>query len=202
MWQVAALAALGACGEVVSDRAEQVAPDAGAAVEAIDAAVDAAPACDPTPAVISGVTASTAMGSSAGTRLDALTDRSGLVLDVHDCNDATTWLAASGVQGSVTFDLGAIYDLTQVRIWNNGQITGQRGARTVNFRTSLDNKAVFALPGSPTLLTRATTCSVAPQTFSANRTRARFVIIEISSSFGDTRAGLAEVELAGARVCD
>lgn len=191
-------AALGACGVVDDPGVADADPGADTSTD-----IDTTPACDPTPAVLRGVTARTTMGTAANTRIAALVDRSGLsATDTHGCTLDDGWIAATGVQGTVTLDLGAVYDVTQVRVWNHGGNAGTRGARDVVFQRSIDNKSLFRLGGAPTALARTTTCAIAPQTFAVPGERARFVIVEISSSHGQATVGLSEVEVTGARVCE
>lgn len=137
----------------------------GVDLAAADEVLFSAAALAPPPAPISGVTATASSeftndgrfasnlvggfdfttGLSAGTNPSPI---SGLNIPIHTNSNQDRWLsAANGAPGTVEFDLGGVYPLDQMWIWNYSEGTGVRGASSVTISTSLDGNTFTPLPG-------------------------------------------------------
>lgn len=182
------------CGSV---EVIQALPDAPA--PASDAVVDAG--CDPTPRRIEGVIVDDRMGTCCGGVAQALVDGRGLSGETHDCAGEHAWIGAQG-SGEMALDLGAVYALSEVRIWNHGALAGGRGVDGIEILRSSDGRTLQPLPGAPRVLTRATSCPLLPQSFGVGGAPARFLHLAINGAHDPTTTpGLAEIEIIGARVC-
>lgn len=134
----------------------------------------------------------------------ALVDRSGLNGDAHDCSDDTTWVGVPG-QVSIDFDLGGVYNVSEIRVWNYGKGGGGQGAQGVRIvGLASDKKSELQLVGAPRSLKQATTCPVAPETFLISSNQVRYIRLQIATAFDPkaSRVGLSELEFTGAQVCN
>ena len=155
-------------------------------------------------ALITGVSATTNMGSSFGTNIVSIVDGSGLsalALDaVHDRADPDeTWVSSStSLTGFVTFDLNGVYSLFGMSVWNfNG--LGNAGVNAVEVQSSLDGVSFAAVPGAPSGFAMGAFFAPTPaEQFQWNAVRAAFVRFVISSNHGTNEAtGLSEVAFDG-----
>ena len=183
------------CGDVADTEPDGNLPELADAAVPIDTT-----ACDPSPVVLTATVLSD-VGTLRGSSLAAVGDRQGLLGNTHDCSNAHAWLANGFSGGTLTFDLGREVDLARIRIWNHGDLEGTRGANHIRVLGSLDNKRLFQISGTPTTLAR-TLCPMGPQSFALPNVRTRFVHLELLSTHGASIVGIAEVELAEAKVCN
>jgi hypothetical protein len=158
-------------------------------------------------AFITGVTASTNMGSGFGSDIAHIVDGSGLssvsLTATHD--DAivkNAWVSANGtLTGQVNFDLHGSYSLVGMSVWNfNG--SASNGVQGVSVSTSTDGMTFTLLAGGPTTFAKgAEQASESPQQFTFGSVTAAFVRFNITSSYGGTiGAGLSEVAFDGTPV--
>lgn len=135
-----------------------------------------------------------------------LTDGSGLEGDAHGVNPAgTMWLSGDGdVFATVEFDLGAVFQVASMRVWNYNEATNglmSRGVALANIEiaTELDDYSThladvgFAMaPG---------TLSDFSETIDLSNVEARFIRLTVLGNHGDASfAGLSEVQFDGALV--
>jgi hypothetical protein len=165
-------------------------------------------------AVITGVTA-TATTEVAGRTATNLVNGSGLSGGTHGTNPWEMWLSAASVPQSVVFDLGSVYNVTQLNVWNYNEGGDWAGgplvdigsnAVTVTYGTTLSG---FTLGGSTGTVGAITTFAKATglatytgETFSTSF-NARYVKFDISSNYGHPayqNAALSEVQFTGIAV--
>ena len=154
--------------------------------------------------VIPDVVVVTDMGVCCGASLDAMVDGTGIDDEgLHNCGDGDGWKSDGVTSGALTFDLGDVYALDTVTIWNSGQLGGDRGVKNLAIFTSVDGAAYVPLAQAPTSLEAAVGCPVAPSEYPFDRTEARFVRFDVGSGHGaDTvNVGLLEVQFSG-QVCE
>lgn len=153
-------------------------------------------------AYITGITATTSMGSVSTANISHITDGSGLSALSLSATHATATMAnvwvGNGTSGTVTFDLHGAYVLTDLALWNlNGDNTF--GVKNVQISTSMDGSVFSALVGGPTQF--ATAPFAAPETaqlFSLGPLTAAYVRFNISSNWGaPSWTGLSEVGFDG-----
>ncbi|MEM6929833.1 MAG: hypothetical protein AAF602_23035 [Myxococcota bacterium] len=147
--------------------------------------------------VIPDVTAVTTMGECCGGTIGAMLDGSGLEDDEHTCGDAEGWKSNNSTSGQITFDLQEAYALEEIRVWNHGQLGGDRGVANLAIFTSEDGGTFLPLTGAPSSLEAASTCPVASQDLSANGRATRFVRFDVGSGHGALNVGLLEVQFGG-----
>src|SRR5262245_49557117 len=104
---------------------------------------------------ITGVTASTDMGSGFGSDLAHIVDGSGLsslsLTATHAIgSDSNDWLSTDGtLTGQVTFDLHGAYTLVGMSVWNFNY-NNLAGVQGVSVSTSTDGVTFTPLAGGPT----------------------------------------------------
>lgn len=134
-----------------------------------------------------------------------LIDDSGLVGGLHDEDFGNMWMSDTGdIRPTVTFDLGAVYNLTAAQIWqyNATSIDLSRGVNAFNILSSQDD--VTYTPVTSASLTISPGGPIPAQIVSFAAT-ARYVRFEVTSNHGSPDfAGLSEVkfETAGAPAPD
>ncbi len=137
-----------------------------------------------------------------------LVNGNGLFGDIHVVNpQRTMWLtgpvanppAGDFTNAFVTFDLGAVRTLDQMRVWNYneaGAIT-RRGIQRADIYTSIDG-VTFTTNFPNTFFNRASgTFSNFSQTIGLGGTSARFIGFKVLTNYfesSDSRVGLAEVK--------
>jgi hypothetical protein len=156
---------------------------------------------------ITGVTASTNMGSASGSDIAHIVDGSGLsslsLTATHAAGmiASNDWVSATGTPtGQVTFDLHGSYMLVGMSVWNfNG--LNLFGVQGVSVSTSTDGMTFTSLAGGPTTFAEgALAASEAPQQFTFSVTAA-FVRFDITSNYGlPGNTGLSEVAFDGTLV--
>jgi hypothetical protein len=156
---------------------------------------------------ITGVTASTNMGSGATTNIAFIVDGSGLsslsLTATHAAGGiSNTWTSAFGtLTGQVTFDLHGAYTLGGMSVWNFNAVNNG-GVQGVGVSTSTDGVTFTPLACGPTTFAiGATFASEAPQQLTFGPVVADFVRFNITSNYGSTNGtGLSEVAFDGAPV--
>jgi hypothetical protein len=151
-------------------------------------------------AFITGVTASTNMGSGAGSDIAHIVDGSGLssqsLTATHAAGlQSTSWLSnIDTLTGQVTFDLHGAYTLVGMSVWNFNALN-TNGVQGVNVSTSTDGVTFTTLSGGPTTFAKgANLASEAPQQFTFGPVVADFVRFNITSNYGSLiNTGLSEV---------
>jgi hypothetical protein len=151
---------------------------------------------------IDGVVASSPdMGTCCSGGFPAMVDGSGLAslstTALHDCNDTTMWKSNTPITtGELDFDLGAVFALNQIAVWNSAQVSGERGVKDVTIETSVDGVTFAALPGAPTQFAKQTSCPSPAEIFEFNPVAARYVRFNITSSWTTglaSNTGIAEI---------
>ncbi|MBT3293673.1 MAG: hypothetical protein HN919_19945 [Verrucomicrobia bacterium] len=144
-----------------------------------------------------------------GTRIgDKLVDGSGLSGGQHDANANNMWLSGNGdTAGWVVFDLGAVYSVTNVQIWNyNESSIAARGVSNVVVRYGTNLTFGFDSSGFESTLTEITTLAQASgaagepgEAFDSFAPfNARYVLFDIVDNHGDASyVGLSEVQFYG-----
>lgn len=127
----------------------------------------------------------------------------GLVGNAHSTNPAgTMWLTAGGdAAGHIEFDLGAVYSLSSLRVWNYNEATAglsTRGIATANidvatspgaYSTHLAGQALAKAPGTETDFS---------ESIAMGGVNARFVRLDVLTNHGDASfTGLSEIQFDG-----
>ena len=158
-------------------------------------------------ALITGVTASTDMGTLGGfVDLNATVDGSGLPGDTpaltgthaaFTSSPPNTWLGSS-VTGNITFDLGGSFDLAGFSFWNyNG--TNTAGIQNVTVQSSTDGVIFTDIVGAPTVFAIGNSSAPQdPELFSFTPVTTSFVRFVVGSNYGSgAGTGFAEVQFDG-----
>jgi len=157
-------------------------------------------------ALITGVSASTDMGTDLNTNINNIVDGSGLsslsLTATHAAaTPITSWVAASGVKtGNIDFNLNGQYTLAGFSVWNfnANSIFGIKG---VSISTSLDNIIYTALNGAPMQFAQGPFNADEPaEQFTVAPTLASYVRFNVLSNYGGTRSNLSEVQFDGTPV--
>lgn len=133
---------------------------------------------------------------------------SGFSGNTHDNSSGNMWRTFNSANGFgapvdpnavLTFDLGDVYDLTQIYYWNyNETFESDRGIREVNVSTSA-NGIDFTTASFLTLAQASGFGGDAGASIAFSAFGARYVRFEVVSNFGDTGlTGLGEVRFVGA----
>ena len=158
--------------------------------------------------LISGVSATTNMGSGFGTTLDNTVNGTGLAGGVPSLNDlhggttpANSWVADMMTTGAVTFDLGGLYEVNGFSFWNqNGGGPGGMGSTGIDgvaIQSSTDGVNFTALPGAPAAFAMVPGIDAPPEIFSFAAVTASHIRFNIRSNHGDPgQAGFAEVHFS------
>jgi large repetitive protein len=153
---------------------------------------------------ITGVTATTDMGSGFGTSLVNTLNGNGLsALTLTATHTATipsnSWVSAFGVlTGNVTFNLGGLSVVDSFSFWNqNGGgpgAAGSTGIQGVQVLTSTDGVSFAPLAGGPSVFAQVSGATGPPQIFTFAPVSATHFRFHILSDYGDTaETGFAEV---------
>ncbi|MDI1431176.1 discoidin domain-containing protein [Polyangium sorediatum] len=152
------------------------------------------------------IASSLGMGSCCGGSFEALSDGSGLTsldpMGLHDCEDTSMWKSKpQTLAGTLNFDLGKVYEIHQVVVWNSAQLGGERGVRHLTMTISEDESTFVPLNGSPTTLGIRTTCPSGSAIFDVEppqKGRAvQFNIEDGHTASVSTNLGLGEVWFFG-----
>jgi hypothetical protein len=175
----------------------------GASVLSIPASLSAA--------LVTGVTATTNMGTGFGTSLANTVNGVGLTGDVpsltspHDSTlPANSWVSAPAIlTGNVDFTFPSAQPIGGFSFWNQNAggpgTLGSTGIQGVNISYSLDGTTFLPLPGAPTTFAKVTGVGpAAPQTFTFAPVIASRVRFGITSNYGDRdnggQTGFAEAQ--------
>ena len=149
------------------------------------------------PITVADVTASSTFSTY---NVDNLINGSGLLpggLYTGDTNNwSTKWMTNGTVTGSLTFDLGSVYDVSTSSIWNyGGGCCGvNRSVKDLMVEASLDNITYFSVGGF--VLSLPVGIPFAGETISLNTT-AQYIKFNLGSNYGDAFTGLSEVQFDG-----
>ena len=180
------------------------------------AAVAAASLAVATPAAAATITPVSAVASNTFPfwneyKAENLINGSGLTDGLHDANYYNMWMTDLSVDtATLVFDLGAVFDLTAIDVWNyNFGVPGfastiERGAKAFKLSLSLDGLSYSqALSGE---FSRAAGQPLAAERLSLGG-KARYVQLELSGNhqsypeiYGYAPIGLSEVRFQGAAV--
>ena len=166
-------------------------------------------------AVITGVTATATSDDGAARLAVHVVDGSGLTGNQHDSYPHTyMWLSGATVPQSIVFDLGAVYNVTQLRVWNYNEAGFWAGGDLVNigakdvsvtYGTTLSGFTLGGATGTVGITTFAKATGFSNytgETFSTSFD-ARYVKFDISSNYGHPtypNTGLSEVQFTGTAV--
>lgn len=163
--------------------------------------------------IITGVTATATTESLSSTAFN-LVDGSGLTGNLHGTfPNGQMWLSGATTPQSVVFDLGAVYDVSQLKVWNYneagdspnpGDALVNLGANAVSVTcgTTLSGFTLGGATGTVGSITSFAKASGASgdtgETFSAPF-QARYVKFDITSNHGHplNKVGLSEVQFVG-----
>jgi len=162
--------------------------------------------------VITGVTA-TATTENEYRKAAYLVDGSGLTGNQHGTYPGYMWLSTAASPQSVVFDLGAVYDVSQLKVWNYNEfghwpnpgdtlVNIGANAVSVTYGTTLSGSTLGGATGTVSSITSFAKASglgdYTGETFSAPF-QARYVKVEITSSHGHpiNSVGLSEVQFSG-----
>ncbi|MFA3790519.1 PEP-CTERM sorting domain-containing protein [Aliiglaciecola sp. SL4] len=144
------------------------------------------------------ITASDVTASSTffSYNVDNLINGSGLSGAEHSGNFVNKWMTDGTVTGVLTFDLGAIFDISSSSIWNYGGGccgTG-RSVKDLGIEGSLDGVTYFTI--GDFVLNESAGTPIFSETIALNTT-AQYLKFNLNSNYGDTFTGLSEVQFDG-----
>lgn len=143
------------------------------------------------------------LGTCCGTSFASLGDGSGLDVDhvtgTHTCTDEDGWKSSSSVtEGRLQMDLGAVYSVAELAIWNHGQNDGGRGVGDFGITASEDGEIYVTLDELPTTLAIADACPTTPQFLRISPPiEARYLRMKIDNAQSEmvTNVGLGEIKV-------
>jgi hypothetical protein len=158
-------------------------------------------------ALIGGVTTTSSLGTFSSYCLPCLTDGTGLsslsLAATHDASFPGMWLSNQQVPpGDLVFDLGGIYSLNAIGIWNYNASLGlninlHRGVQQYSIDYSLDNLTYNGVI-APTVLTQGTASPLNADILNLGGVQAQYMRLNILSSYGaPLYVGLSEVQFDG-----
>ena len=119
----------------------------------------------------------------------------------HEASIPSNSFVSDDSTGSFDFDLGGTFILDGFSFWNQNNggpgASGTTGIQGVVVSSSLDGVNYTPIPGSPTTFAQVTTDLSPPETFTFTPVNASFIRFEVSSNYGDTSTGFAEVAFSG-----
>tara|TARA_R110002072_G_scaffold123352_3_gene258612 strand:- start:569 stop:1195 length:627 start_codon:yes stop_codon:yes gene_type:complete len=155
---------------------------------------------------ITGVTVTSSYDSPTafGSVIESLVDGSGLSSyttgAIHEAASSSNSFAAFGFPGGFfKFDLGDVYNVDGMAIWNfNGSTS--IGFNAVTIRSSIDLDSLSAIPGAPTNFAIGVFGPEPAEIFNFT-TKARYIFITVTSIHGSTlpALGLSEVMFTGTK---
>ena len=158
-------------------------------------------------ALISGVTASATMGALIGTRLSNTLSGAGLPSNTPALSGnhaavggGNAWLSTLGLRtGTITFNLGASYNLSGFSFWNFNSANHNLGIRGVTVQSSTDGVSFSTVLGAPTEFARGIDGSMPPEVFSFSPVTTSYVRFVVASNWGNTNyTGFSEVQFDAA----
>jgi hypothetical protein len=163
-------------------------------------------------AYVSGVGATTTMGSGFSTNLNNTVNGVGLSSPSLTATHAGTlptnsWVSSQGVlTGTITFNLGQLYLLEGFSFWNqNGGgpgLLGITGIQGVQVSSSLDGTLFASLTGAPSSFAKVMgSTNLPPEIFSFPPIAATHVRFSVLSNYGDeSQTGFGEVAFNGTTI--
>lgn len=158
--------------------------------------------------LITGVSATTNMGSGFGTQVVNTVNGVGLSSLALNATHAATivsnsWVSSGTLTGAITFDMGSLYTLDGFSFWNQNAggpgAAGITGLAAVDVLYSADN-VTYSAWFSDTF-NQVTTAGGGPQLFNPADVNARYVRFSVRSNWGDvSQSGFAEVQFNSAAV--
>ena len=149
--------------------------------------------------VITGVTASTNLGSNFGSNIAHIADGVGLtsysLAATHNVStNANAWVGRS-TAGTIDFNLHGSYALTTLAIWNLNTNFPNYGIKGLTISSSTDGITYAALAGAPTLFAMGSNnTSELAEIFSLGvATTASFVRFNVATNYGGAAAAMSEV---------
>jgi F5/8 type C domain len=161
-------------------------------------------------ALITGVTATTDMGTQGGTSLTGIINGTGLPGNVPSLSgqhaipsNFNYWASQNNtITGNVTFNLNGTYNLTSFSLWNYGASGfGTPGVKGVTIQTSIDGTNFTTLLGAPTQFAEVAGSTRNPEIINFAPVDAAYVKFQILSNYGyPTNTALSEVQFNGTAV--
>ena len=156
-------------------------------------------------ALITGVTASTDMGSN-GTNIINTVNGQGLpgntpsLTGIHALAAFNAW-AGSQSTGNITFNLNGSYSLAGFSFWNLNNPGNTAGIKDVTVQSSTNGTTWTTIAGAPTQFAIAANAPINPEVFSFSPVTASFVRFVVASNWGFANAtGFSEVQFDGTPV--
>ena len=152
---------------------------------------------------ISGVTVTTTFASpgESGSVIENIVNGSGLSSYTTGATHSSgtpsnSWGAFGPTTGTITFDLGDVFDLDGLAVWNfNGNNTAGINGLTID--GSLDGIAFALIAGAPTNFAIGANFAAELAEIFSFATTAQFVRFNVTSSYGRAAIGLSEVIFTG-----
>lgn len=125
-----------------------------------------------------------------------LVNGAGLSGNIHDGTWSNKWMTNQTVTGTLTFDLGTIYDISSTSIWNyGGGCCGDgRSVKDIEILTSIDGLTYSSIGSF--VLSQSATASITADVIALNTT-AQYIRFDLNSNYGDSYTGLSEVQFNG-----
>ena len=155
---------------------------------------------------ITGVTATTNMGSGSGTNIQNTVNGAGLpgntpsLTGLHAAGTASNlWVSPEGTTtGNIDFNLNGSYNLSGFSFWNFNAFKNA-GIKDVSILTSTDGLAYTSLAGAPTQFAIGVNAAPEnPEIFTFSATTASFVRFTVTSNYGTPDTGFSEVQFDSA----
>ncbi|MFM7280095.1 MAG: discoidin domain-containing protein [Microcystis aeruginosa] len=152
-------------------------------------------------ALITGVTASTDMGSN-GTNIINTVNGAGLPGDTpslkgnHALAAFNAW-AGSQSTGNITFNLNGSYSLAGFSFWNLNNPGNTAGIKDVTVQSSTNGTTWTTIAGAPVQFAIAANAPIAPEVISFSPVTASFVRFVVASNWGLSSTGFSEVQFNG-----
>lgn len=156
-------------------------------------------------ALITGVTASTNMGSDSGTNIQNTVNGVGLPGDtpsltgIHAvATPSNSWASRSGTTtGNIDFNLNNLFNLNGFSFWNFSADNAS-GIQNVNILASTDGITYTPISGAPTQFAIGAFADPTPaQQYSFAPVLAQYVRFSVLSNYGGASAGFNEVQFDG-----
>ena len=152
--------------------------------------------------VITGVTASTDLGSSFGSSIANIANGVGLtsysLTATHNAGtNGNAWVGSRTV-GTIDFNLHGSYAITTMAIWNLNAQFPSYGIKNLTISSSMDGISYTSLAGAPTVFAMGANFTSEPaEIFSLGlATTASYVRFSVASNYGGAAAAMSEVMFA------
>lgn len=152
--------------------------------------------------IISGVSASSSVGTFSSYSINNLTNGVGLSsLDIeatHGNHYSDMWMSDEATTGVLTFDLGGLYAVSAVDIWQyNYSNNAERGVQDFDILVSTDGSNFTPLFTDLTLAISQNESTIDSQQFWLSNINATHIQIDIKSNYGEPYyVGLSEVQFS------